>query len=764
MRSGGWSVQQALAADAAAVMRQAVSAARRRGHAQVTPLHVAAAALAHGAGGGLLRGACVRSRCPPGSFSSHPALQCKALELCLNVALSRLATAAGGVFGSFQQQTQPRAPPALSNALAAALKRAQANQRRGGGGGSAAVEAAAAAKVELEQLVISILDDPSVSRVMREAGFSSAEVKANVEKAAAVVSPEQPPSSTNTGGSGSLNPPNTKGAKTDVATRVLDCMAASAGRRRCVMVVGESAAAAERVVKSVMDKVSKGEELELRHERLRNLQFVPLSFASFQRMTREEVEAGAGELRELVRRGDAAGKGVVLVLEDLGCAAEAWAASSARRSDHHRAPGNRYCPVEHAVMELSRVMRDGGGDDHDRFWVLAFGDHASYAVCKAGQPSLESVLEMHPVVVPQGGGLVALSLGGGDVSELTFCGADTVAAAPASVPSWLHRCHGPVVSGPELTLSFSSPASCASSISGFTQYNPNMIPNPWHDPFEQRQHLWPLNHRHDGPVTESHHHDQQWPASPTPGSYSSSASKSISSGGATEAATAARRLRRPRFTELTAENLKLLCGAVEARVPRHGAVAPGVASAVLRRRSGVASTRRRRVAPPPSSAAAAAATWLLFQGPDGDGKAAVARELARLVFGSYDAFTVIAATGFTNLPSRSGSRSSGAGEGELRRRGIKRPRSSSPEAKQEPAGYMQLFHDAIRENPHRVVLIDGIDDDDSEAGFIKSAIATGTVRSSNGVDVASLEDVIVVLSCEVFESWSRALPPLDGGG
>ena len=37
-------------------------------------------------------------------------------------------------------------------------------------------------KVELDQLIVSILDDPSVSRVMREAGFSSPAVKVMVEK------------------------------------------------------------------------------------------------------------------------------------------------------------------------------------------------------------------------------------------------------------------------------------------------------------------------------------------------------------------------------------------------------------------------------------------------------------------------------------------------------------------------------------------------------------------------------------------------------
>jgi hypothetical protein len=65
--------------------------------------------------GGLLRAACVRSRA-----SSHP-LQCKALKLCFNVALNRLATVGGpgpAVFHHVENQVSP-----LSNALATALRR-----------------------------------------------------------------------------------------------------------------------------------------------------------------------------------------------------------------------------------------------------------------------------------------------------------------------------------------------------------------------------------------------------------------------------------------------------------------------------------------------------------------------------------------------------------------------------------------------------------------------------------------------------------------
>ena len=78
-----------------------------------------------------------------------------------------------------------------------------------------------AVKVELEQLVVSILDDPSVSRVMREAGLSSVSVKSNIEDDSSVVSPVfygssssvgvfsspcSPSSSENNQGGGTLSP------------------------------------------------------------------------------------------------------------------------------------------------------------------------------------------------------------------------------------------------------------------------------------------------------------------------------------------------------------------------------------------------------------------------------------------------------------------------------------------------------------------------------------------------------------------------------
>ncbi|PAN41329.1 hypothetical protein PAHAL_8G035500 [Panicum hallii] len=763
MRAGGCAVQQALAAEAAAVVRQAVALARRRGHAQVTPLHVASAMLS---AAGLLRAACLRSH-------SHP-LQCKALELCFNVALNRLPTA-GPAAVMFHHHGGHHAP-VLSNALVAAFKRAQAHQRRGAVEGGQPPpppppQPGLAAKVEIEQLIISILDDPSVSRVMREAGFSSSQVKANVEKA--VSSPEHHPNTTTASpatssppGSGHARRPNARAD--DDAMRVLDCMAS--GSKRCVVVVGESAATAEVVVRAVMDRVSKG-ELQQRHERLKNLQFVPLSAASFQRMSREEVEARAGDLRALVRQGCAAGKGVVLVVEDLSYAAEAWAAASERRRRGSLEPGQCYCPVEHAVMEVSSmVTAAGAGRGLDRFWLLGSGNNQAYMKCRAGQPSLEAVWEVHPVVVPDGGLALSLSsdsdagqanqersrrpwpfvngAAAGD-SELISCAAMTT----PSVPPWLHQhqdsdmtrpgnrsaslqlqdwnpnCYGSAAQHTsELTLSFSSPATNSpdtSSISGFApSFNANLMisSKPWQFKLMQP---WP-NHRHGDPLAKSYDH-QPLHANPSPESYSVSTS---SVGGSAES---------PKFMELTAENLKILCNTLENRTPRHKDVVADIASVVLQCRSGM-TRRMRRCQEKPS-----AATWLLFQGGDDDGKKAMSRELARLVFGSYSKFTSISLAEFTQVHSDSSSSNL-----------LSLKRQRPPDTGH---GCFQTLYEAILENPHRVIMIEGIEqlDYDSEIS-IRNAIANGRISGCNGDDI-SLEDAIVVLSCEALDSKSNASSP-----
>ncbi|XBH88344.1 hypothetical protein VPH35_075634 [Triticum aestivum] len=148
-------------------------------------------------------------------------------------------------------------------------------------------------------------------------------------------------------------------------------------------------------------------------------------------------------------------------------------------------------------------------------------------------------------------------------------------------------------------------------------------------------------------------------------------------------ANAACRLRK--FTELTATNLKILCAALELRVPWHGSIVPGISSTVLRCRSGVTRTK-------PSGTSSS--TWLFFLGRDGGGKMAVARELARLVFGSYAEFTALQVQGNADIPTH-GSKLA-----------LKRPRST--ETSNDGNLRARLFK-AVGENPHRVILIDGVD-------------------------------------------------------
>ncbi|XBI67567.1 hypothetical protein VPH35_046892 [Triticum aestivum] len=163
---------------------------------------------------------------------------------------------------------------------------------------------------------------------------------------------------------------------------------------------------------------------------------------------------------------------------------------------------------------------------------------------------------------------------------------------------------------------------------------------------------------------------------------------------------------RPKFTELTAQNLKILT--------------------VLRCRSGVT---RRRTGDKSSSSSSSTTTWLLFRGRDGGGKTAVARELARLVFGSNADFTAL--QGNPNIPAGSGKR------------------QRSPE---NDGGIEARLFEAILENPHRVILIDGVDrlERDSEI-CIEGAIAGGTMVGGCKGDVVSLKDAIVVLSTDALD-------------
>ncbi|CAA0838116.1 Double Clp-N motif-containing P-loop nucleoside triphosphate hydrolases superfamily protein [Striga hermonthica] len=163
--------RQCLAESAAAVLDDAVAVAKRRSHAQTTSLHIVSALLALPSS--ILREACSRIR----SSACSPRLQFRALELSVGVALDRVSVSksAGGD------------EPPVSNSLMAAIKRSQANQRRHPetfhlyqhqlGSDPQTPPSISGVKVEMKHFVLSILDDPTVSRVLGDGGFQTHEVK-----------------------------------------------------------------------------------------------------------------------------------------------------------------------------------------------------------------------------------------------------------------------------------------------------------------------------------------------------------------------------------------------------------------------------------------------------------------------------------------------------------------------------------------------------------------------------------------------------------
>lgn len=393
-------MQQALTPEAANIVKQAVGLARRRGHAQVTPLHVASTMLSSSTG--LLRTACLQSH-------SHP-LQCKALELCFNVALNRLpASSSNPMLGHHGQQY-----PSLSNALVAAFKRAQAHQRRGSIENQQ--QPLLAVRVEVEQLVISILDDPSVSRVMREAGFSSTQVKSNVEKTVSTEVTASSPSSANKPskqGNALINMssnaatcpvicpspsphfgvPNMDDkattkvlvqARSEDVMQVLQAMVNK--RRRNTVVVGDCLASVEGLMRRAMEKVNKEEV----GEELKNLQFISLPLFSFSHFSKEEVDQKLGEVRCIVKS-CVNGRGAVLYVGDLEWIAEFQVSSTQQGR-------NYYCPVEHMVIELGRLVCSPESE-LGKLWLMGVATHQTYSKCKIGAPSLEIIWGLHPLII-----------------------------------------------------------------------------------------------------------------------------------------------------------------------------------------------------------------------------------------------------------------------------------------------------------------------------------------------------------------------------
>ncbi|KAM0943362.1 putative ATPase, AAA-type, core, Clp, repeat (R) domain, Clp domain superfamily [Dioscorea sansibarensis] len=327
MRAELATFRQTLTPAAGAVLTAAISEASRRSHSQTTPLHVATTLLASPSS--MLRQACLRSH----PTTSHP-LQCRALELCFSVALDRLP------------KTSSAAEPPLSNALVAALKRAQAHQRRGCP--EIQQQLLLTVRVELEQLVVSILDDPSVSRVMREASFSSPAAKAAIESKSLYLNPK-------------LEAPQVNTRAEDVK-RVIEIL--SRAKKRNPVLVGDSWPAS--VLKEVLERIELGEVAGVKA-----------------RIVALGSEVKVGEVEEMIER--ERGSGVVVDMGDLKWVMESGGAV-----------------VEEMTKVLKRFTGVVGGGDGERVWVVGTATCETYLRCQVYHPCMERDWNLQPVSIASG--------------------------------------------------------------------------------------------------------------------------------------------------------------------------------------------------------------------------------------------------------------------------------------------------------------------------------------------------------------------------
>ncbi|XP_008798865.2 protein SMAX1-LIKE 3-like isoform X2 [Phoenix dactylifera] len=734
MRAGGCTVQQALTPEAATIVKQAVNLARQRGHAQVTPLHVATTMLSSPTG--LLRAACLQSH-------SHP-LQCKALELCFNVALNRLPTSPSSapLLGPYQAHHHL---PSFSNALIAAFKRAQAHQRRGSV--ETQQQPLLTVKIELEQLIISILDDPSVSRVMREAGFSSTHVKDNVEKTlSAEISAPNPNPNPNPSppkeGSSLLTPTQVTKSKpldqekSEDVTSVMETLMSG----KNVVVVGECLAAPECVVKGLMDRIEKE---EVPDEALRSIKIITLPLYSFSHMSREEVEQKIGELRCLVKN-SCGGKKTILYLGDLKWAAKSGASCAEKVR-------GLYCPLDHMIMELGSLVCDGieGESGISKFGLMGIATAQTYMKCRVGQPSLEAFWGLHPITVAAGSLELSLNYDGGLQSQCGSkrSGTETSWCLPG-VRSQLACCADCSVKSEIEARDLHSIASGTDGLippvlpPWLRQYkedqNKRATRNDQHCCMHQIPQAWPITINTDNSWREHHfwisesinkglQEQEGQRLSHDIGSNSNMASSSDSMEIEYHC----------KFKELNAKNLKNLCSALEEKVPWQKDIIPEIAGTILQCRSGMIRRKEKM-----RLTRTKEETWLFFEGVDVEGKDKIARELASLVYGSYNNFVSIGVGTFSSTRS--------ASTDDLRN---KRSRSEVTDS------YLKRFFEAIHDNPHRVFLMEDIDQVDyhSQLG-IGTAIERGKVQNCGGEEI-SISDAIIIFSCESFNSQSRSCSP-----
>nr|XP_043617265.1 protein SMAX1-LIKE 3-like [Erigeron canadensis] len=735
MRAGGYTIQHTLTPEAATVVKQALVLARRRGHAQVTPLHVASAMLTSPTS--LLRKACLQP-------NSHP-LQCNALELCFNVALNRLPTMQSSPIMLNPNHSHH---PSLSNALVAAFKRAQAHQRRGSIENQQ--QPILALKVEIEQLIISILDDPSVSRVMREAGFSSTQVKNNIEQMEISVSSPNPLSFSQS--KENIKPKALAKVQNEDVMSVIEMMMNR--KRKNIVVVRECLASADAIVRGVIDKFETENNINLRF-----MQFVSLPLHSLHHLSREDVEDKVRELKCLVK--SFVGRGVILYLGDLKWVSDYWL-------NHNQRKLNRsyyYSPMEHMILELSGLMF---GVDSGKLWLMGIANSQTYTRCKIGHPSLETLWDLCPLTLPVASLDLTLNLESSKDSVndqmklLTCCGEcsvnfsreartimsfgrpnESVATTGSNLPSWLQQYkeeNSRQTTNDQESEKVGNLCKKWNSICSSLHKQQPMSSSPslhqltWPVIFESN--TSPKEHKFFMSGDNGECFDEANPKTTMP-ELLSNPNSSPNSASCSEASDQDddHEYYMHKFKEVNSENEKILSNVLERVAPWQREIIPEIVSTILQCRSGSSIERIGKEE-----------TWLSFLGADNHGKEKIARELAKVIFGSRNNFVHIGLSRFSEARADST-------DDDQEFVSNKRARDEHGQS------YLDRFAESVQENANRVFFMEDVEQVDyhSQMG-IKKAIKNGRITLNNGESVL-LDDAIVIFSCESFSSISRGCSP-----
>ncbi|KAF6169317.1 hypothetical protein GIB67_013747 [Kingdonia uniflora] len=541
-------------------------------------------------------------------------------------------------------------------------------------------------------------------------------------------------------------------------------------RRGCTVIVGDCLDTTEAVLKGVKERVDKGDI----PEDLSDLNFISLPLFSISILKREDVEHKMGELRSLVKNCAGSTRGVVLYLGDLKWVADFKASSC-------ELDRNFYCPVKHTIMELGSLI--SGIGDSVRLWLMGIATFQTYQRCRIGQPSLETVWGLHPITIPAGSlGLTfnpesdsEIRAREGSCWQLHESGIEkdlncrvnssvklqtgarslvipttdnsTTTSPTSSLPSWLQQykeeskrlinndkdsvqvkelCNkwdsicNVVHKHHHETLTFDpiSPSS-STSASSYDKHNRNL---------HKTRQFW----IDDEPNLRMSFTDHRRPKFSY--LFNSCPNSTVNSPPSSEDMDIEYF---QRFKEVNGENLKTICNALEEKVPCQRDIIPDIASTILQCRSGMI-RRKENI----KHAKEKEDTWFLFEGVDIDGKEKIARELAKLVFGSQKNFVSIGLSSFSSTRMDS-----------MEDIGTKRGRDESG------CSCVKRLAEEIGIDPHRVFFVEDIDQVDycSQLG-IKRAMERGILVNSNG-DEVFLSDAIVILSCESFKCRSRNSSP-----